>query len=48
MSDYIPTGYSLTPYLSETRQTTFSAAGQAIEAGKKPFDVRFGTRGEKK
>ena len=34
MSDYIPTGYSLTPYLSETRQTTFSAAGQAIEAGK--------------
>ncbi len=34
MSDYIPDGYTLTPYLSETRQTEFLAAGQAIESGK--------------
>jgi cyclophilin family peptidyl-prolyl cis-trans isomerase len=34
VSDYIPAGYTLTPALSETRQTEFSAAGQGIEPGK--------------
>jgi cyclophilin family peptidyl-prolyl cis-trans isomerase len=34
MSDFIPAGYSLTPYLSEERVTQFTRAGEATEKGK--------------
>ncbi len=45
MSEYIPNGYSLTPYLSENRQTEFSAAGTATEAGKTYAAVVETTKG---
>ena len=34
MSDFIPAGYSLTPYLSEERVTQFTRAGEATTKGK--------------
>lgn len=35
MTEYtIPAGYTLTPFLSETRKTEFSSVGNGIEAGK--------------
>ena len=45
MSDYIPTGYNLSPYLAETRVTAFSAAGQAIETGKSYMAVMETNKG---
>ena len=45
MSDYIPTGYSLSPYLSETRVTEFSAAGQANESAKSYMAVMETNKG---
>jgi cyclophilin family peptidyl-prolyl cis-trans isomerase len=45
MSDYIPSGYGLTPLLSESRVTEFLAAGQGIEVGKSYAAVVETTKG---
>ncbi|MFN3267152.1 MAG: peptidylprolyl isomerase [Deinococcales bacterium] len=45
MSDYIPSGYTLTPALSETRQTAFNAPGQAIDAGKQYMAILETSKG---
>lgn len=45
MSDYIPAGYTQTPFLSNERQTSFKAPGQAIEPGKKYMAVLETTKG---
>jgi cyclophilin family peptidyl-prolyl cis-trans isomerase len=45
MSDYIPAGYTATPFLSEARVTSFPAAGEGIEAGKSYAAVMETTKG---
>jgi peptidylprolyl isomerase/peptidyl-prolyl cis-trans isomerase B (cyclophilin B) len=42
---YIPAGYSLTPFLSEDRVTSFQKAGQATEPGKAYAAVIETTKG---
>jgi cyclophilin family peptidyl-prolyl cis-trans isomerase len=46
MSDYfIPAGYTLTPFLSDDRQTQFSSAGEGIAPGKRYAAVVETTKG---
>jgi peptidylprolyl isomerase/peptidyl-prolyl cis-trans isomerase B (cyclophilin B) len=46
MSDqFIPAGYTLTPFLSDDRQTQFSSAGQGITPGKQYAAVVETTKG---
>jgi cyclophilin family peptidyl-prolyl cis-trans isomerase len=45
MSDYIPAGYTQTPYLSETRQTEFLQPSDVLEKGKQYAAVVETTKG---
>jgi peptidylprolyl isomerase/peptidyl-prolyl cis-trans isomerase B (cyclophilin B) len=45
MSDYIPAGYTATPFLSDERMTAFKAAGQATQPGKQYAVVFETTKG---
>jgi cyclophilin family peptidyl-prolyl cis-trans isomerase len=45
MSDYIPAGYTMTPFLSEDRQTAFQKAGQGTDARKSYAAVVETTKG---
>jgi cyclophilin family peptidyl-prolyl cis-trans isomerase len=45
MSDYIPAGYTQTPYLSETRQTEFLKPSDVLETGKQYAAVVETTKG---